>query len=336
LNLILSGRADKNNNSRTFFSPRVAVLSDWGGAGVYKLVLQKAQRMNDLGELLIAKMNNVKTNPEELKGVQLGWESPKGHFSTSDYGYFNEIDCWGSTDTRTSPASGRPNRWRRFGDPEVVGVSRGGVNHSYADLPFSWAGRQHRVHDHAEIRSVSGGGTLIVNGTGNNLNNWANHATKLFARYKAGDHWTFNGDLRIFWGFEGRKDALEMYKNAKPAPGTTLNAARYYGALGWLDYLGTGDAQWRVDFSAEYAFNENIALQVYIQNMVATRCTLRFRWRRQSLYRSASIRGRADDVGAKLEFACNERYGYSVSRRKAFPWGRLFFLSKTTGYQKPP
>jgi len=273
LNLILSGRADKNNNSRTFFSPRVAVLSDWGGAGVYKLVLQKAQRMNDLGELLIAKMNNVKTNPEELKGVQLGWESPKGHmFDVSIYGYFNEIDLLGFNQTTknitrigTAQIGGAELEIRKS-----VGGFTGGVNHSYADLAKFKLGPDVSIASmtYAEIRSVSGGGTLIVNGTGNNLNNWANHATKLFARYKAGDHWTFNGDLRIFWGFEGRKDALEMYKNAKPATGTTLNAARYYGALGWLDYLGTGDAQWRVDFSAEYAFNENIALQVYSQNLV--------------------------------------------------------------------
>jgi outer membrane receptor protein involved in Fe transport len=43
-------------------------------------------------------------------------------------------------------------------------------------------------------------------GYGHDLAYWSNHVTKLAIQRRLDDQWTFNGSLRIYWGYPGMKD----------------------------------------------------------------------------------------------------------------------------------
>ncbi len=273
LNVVLSGRADKHDYTDYLFSPRVAVLSDMGRAGVYKLIAQRAQRMNDSSELWIAHRAGVKPPPEELQGVEFIWNSPANKLlDVSLSSFCNKTQLLGFNQTKLSVT--------HLGDVTIAGVELEikrqtkkytvGASHSYADLVKFKLGTDVPIASisYADARTITGGGTMIVGGTGDNLNNWANHSTKVYFNYRViPGRITLHGDARVFWAFEGKKDALQMFQDGMDSV-SPADQVIIQNNLDFLRSQDVGGIDCRVDASAEFKVTEPLTVIVWGQNIV--------------------------------------------------------------------
>jgi hypothetical protein len=93
---------------------------------------------------------------------------------------------------------------------------RVGINHSFVKQ-LNW--------DLADGLAVSGisysdyyldaGSGVIITSNGNDLNNWSNHATKLYTTIDlVEDKVSLHANVRALWGFEGSKDGLDALARA--------------------------------------------------------------------------------------------------------------------------
>ena len=103
-----------------------------------------------------------------------------------------------------------------------------------------------------------------MKGVGNDLNNWPNHALKIFARIKILDELTFHTNARFIWEYQGAKDGLESLRQA--VQGEPEEAA-VEQALQKVDDVGAYDYQFRLDVSLSYLFRKGWDLQVFVQNL---------------------------------------------------------------------
>jgi len=105
---------------------------------------------------------------------------------------------------------------------------------------------------------VNAGSGVIITSKGNDLNNWPNHATKLFSNIQFFDgKLTLHGDLKTFWGFEGCRDGL----NALAEAGGT--AARIRDVKKHDAY----DMEITANLSLTYHISKAAELTFYVQNI---------------------------------------------------------------------
>ena len=67
-------------------------------------------------------------------------------------------------------------------------------------------------------------------GFGDDLTLWSNHVSKLAVQYKIDSQWTFDGSLRVYWGFPGMKDyADHLRADSATSPADPSFGAPYRG-----------------------------------------------------------------------------------------------------------
>ena len=254
LQLLLSGRVDKNNRSETLFSPRVALVSQITENNVFKLIAQQAQRMNTGEQLLYQRVVNEGVNaacsasltqtfkcplnamnqlvtlpttasPEVIKGVEASFTTlPRQNLNFTVSGFYNELNVIGfNTNLAASQNVGK----LKLGGAEFEAAYsskrfRVGFNHSYVKQ-ISWklgtnpdgsAVTQSGI-SYADFKQpTSDDKYIFINGYGNDLANWANQATKLFVHARFSTWLLLHADARIFWGEQGQKDALSALETA--------------------------------------------------------------------------------------------------------------------------
>lgn len=268
-NLMLSGRADKTTFSKTVYSPRIAASSDLGRAGFYRLILQESNRISSSAELLREHKNGQSSDPERLRGAELIWDSNrKSPLSLTSSIFHNRLSV-----LSYNAAAGKTTK---TGDLELVGVEveakhvaprlTVGANHSFVKQ-LNWhlapgvVGSGISYSDVA--RTVSG---TTQRDTGNDLNNWSNHATKIFANaHFLNKRLTIHTDARVFWDFEGAKDGLKMLENA--AQGTAQQTA-VNNSIQALRDRDAYDIQFRLNMSALYRFTPVWSATLFVINLL--------------------------------------------------------------------
>jgi outer membrane receptor protein involved in Fe transport len=112
--------------------------------------------------------------------------------------------------------------------------------------------------------------TTYILGTGNDLNNWSNQATKLYVNYKPIESITLHVDTRVFWGFQGADDgltALETAVNALPAR-DSVQKKRSMDAINDIRSKDAYQLDFRLNASAAWRFVPWASVTVFSQNLL--------------------------------------------------------------------
>ncbi|MGA1980698.1 MAG: TonB-dependent receptor [Sedimentisphaerales bacterium] len=205
----IGGRLDDHTFTDLMFSPRAAIIHMPTDKDTFKLMWSRSVRANYEEDMKFqADKGGGNSDPEKLDSLELRYE--RKHNKNLDLAasmflhYSLERIAW-SYDTYGAAVVGTQKEW----GVELEALyhtdrTRLGISHGYTKLiDFKLAD--------PTLQNVAISAKPY--GYGDDLANWSNHITKLTAQYKLNDKWTFDGSLRIYWGFPGMKDFDEYRKN---------------------------------------------------------------------------------------------------------------------------
>ena len=259
---LLSARLDKHSYTDYMFSPRAALIQELKEEHYLKFIAQRSVRMNTQEELYMNHERHEDNDPEKLDSLEAiysGRLTREVTFQASTFFNHNDVIAWDATQRRTAPV----------GTLDTAGVELEaayrrddltvGVNHAYTKQ-LDW--------DLDEDLSVSGisysdysqdaGSGVVITSNGNDLNNWPNHATKLFANLDLLDRrLTLHGDLRLFWGFEGSEDGLDALSQAG-GNAAQISEVRHHDAY---------EAQMSANFLIGYKLTKFATLSLFVHNI---------------------------------------------------------------------
>ncbi|MCD4695435.1 MAG: TonB-dependent receptor plug domain-containing protein [Bacteroidales bacterium] len=282
--LLLSARLDKDSYSKYLFSPRIAIVSKLNEKNILKLIGQRSQRMNTAEQLLIQHRAGNKSDPETLTGFELIYnrmQSDKLFFSISSFYNQLEVLSWDKSELSTTLT----------GDLSLYGIEleakyisdkvKAGINHSFVkQLKWKLAegvGRSgisfadFNVPVHATVNGYDV--EVVLSGVGNDLNNWSNHATKFFSRFKLCDKIILHTDAHVFWGFKGANDGLKVLENAAAGTDNEEDVLKAIESLRNKDALGI---DFRFNMSLTYKIKDKSSVTVYAMNLIGTGSNKRY------------------------------------------------------------
>ncbi|MFY0686632.1 MAG: TonB-dependent receptor plug domain-containing protein [Cyclobacteriaceae bacterium] len=232
LSALVSARLDKPTYGNLMFSPRVAFFGETASKDFFRLVLQRSMRMMPLrAHYLLGVNDRLKESRddsmyESINNIELGYSRVLGKSifikSVVFYSQENVIGFTGQDLQKLGLMSqgGMEVEWMYN-----TANTKIGFNHAYLiplgfDLneEFKDGTQKNNItfSDYYYLinppRSVV---PLELTSTGNNLNNWSNHSSRLFVSQdlienRLGMHL----NTRMFYGYEGSYDEMRMYENA--------------------------------------------------------------------------------------------------------------------------
>jgi len=241
--VLLSGRADKDDFSNWALSPRVAVISEINEQNILKLIWQRSVRINN-GEISYQQnLSNTISDPEVLTGYEAIYNyQPKPELAFQASGFYNDFEILGFNRSNSLTQNlGTLNMAGmelegKYSTPKLTfGFShsfakqvdftlssdtsvKGGI--SYADIRYKFiapgydsVGRN-KANTADSIYKKKGVDTIYMAGTGNDVLNWSNHSSKLYANWKVIEPVTLHLDARISWGIQGEQEAMNALLDA--------------------------------------------------------------------------------------------------------------------------
>lgn len=290
LGVLLSGRLDHHRDTGWLFSPRLALISTLNPKSSLKLSLQRSVRMTTAEQLRLSHERGTKGQPEKLNAVELAYDTllrDNLQLTVSTF-YYNlkVVGFAGTTATlpellnQTAPLGTQKHYGleleAKYSTPSV----QVGASHSFVKL-LDWKLARGinatgiSPSDYGVMVNDSSGVARLLRGTGNDLNNWSNHATKLYMRYRFRKNWALHLDSRVFWEFQGGKDQLKMVENA--AAGTPDEAAVAAAARD-LRSKHVWDADFRADLSLTRDWGEGSSVSLYVMNLLSNGASKRYEY----------------------------------------------------------
>lgn len=105
----------------------------------------------------------------------------------------------------------------------------------------------------------------MIPSTGNDLNNWSNHATKAFARYELMNNLlVLHADAWIFWRFKGALDGVEAVVSA--AQGTEYEEAANRASAA-IEDKGAHERDFSLNASATYRVTDMMSVSAFATNL---------------------------------------------------------------------
>ncbi len=297
LDFMISGRMDKNKDSKNMYSPRMAFIYSMENIGFLKLVAQESVRMSTGVQLYAEGYFGSEADPEKLKGLELIYNSVKiGNLSFNASLFYNELEVVGWASTGELNADGTTKgSTALLGDLTVYGTelevkyetekSVSGWNHAYIkQQDYEQAGGAPGFNQISMADfSINWDGGLNLSPTGNDLRSYPRHMTKLYSQYKINDQWSVFEALRISWDYEGDEDFIEMYENAAASStdSTVKNNVESSSAEARKDdLLGTN---FFFDMSIRYKFNENASVSLFGLNLIPIENNKRYQYANLSI-----------------------------------------------------
>lgn len=260
---ILSARLDKHSYTDYMFSPRAAWIYEFDKTEYLKFIAQRSVRMNNQEELYMSHKENEDNKPEKLDTLEMIYTNQiTDAFSiqTSLFHNRNEVIAWDWNQRRAAP----------LGTLKTIGVEfeadykkenfNIGLNHSFVkqldwDLAKGVSASGISYSDYYHLNSSQG---VEFTSKGNDLNNWANHATKLYGNVKLLDgKMTLHGNMRAYWDFLGLEDGLDVLERAG-------------GDAASIDHIRRKDAyklQVTANVSLTYHINSSADLTIFVHNI---------------------------------------------------------------------
>ena len=287
--VLLSGRADKNTYSTWMVSPRVALVSAITERNIVKAIWQRSMRMGTLEQMYLeSEINGGETDPEVLEGVEVIYTAlPTDAWTINLSAYRNDVETigWSTVNTKTELQ----------GDMVILGGEADvswhndawtvGFNHAISTLEsFDLADGQTKsgvtyndmdmtIPMFIRLAGKSRDDTVNVKmtGAGQSINNWAEQISKLNVRWKAAPTLTLQASSRVFWGFQGYQDQLDVLKGATSTKANDTVFTKYMkpkidSLVAFIEAEDPFATQMRVDLSAEWAMSEKVRVTAMVQN----------------------------------------------------------------------
>jgi outer membrane receptor protein involved in Fe transport len=271
INLLLSGRADKNSYSELLLSPRVALVSPLNDRNVIKLIWQNAKRMNTAEQLLISEQAKTHAAPEIVSNVELNYTTlVRSDLQLTFDGYYGQgqIVAWSAPLKATIPLG----YLRYWGAEAEVAYSKGplkvGANQSVVKQ-ISWKlgpGVTSSGISYASYNATLAPG-IVQTGYGNDLNNWPDYATKLFGNYAVLSWVTLHLDAQAFWGMQGAQDGLTALENTTASTPVGGQVQQAVEAIHEQNGYGV---DFNLDASVQAQLTESLSVTAYGANLAGT------------------------------------------------------------------
>ncbi len=265
--VLLSGRLDKHEFSDYLFSPRVALSSQIDEKNVAKLIWQRSLRMCTTEEAYKEDLNGRTADTETLTGYELIYSHlVTPGFIVSASVFYDRIKAIGWLGDHSGPV----------GDLDLYGVEPE-IRYQVKDLMVgaSHAFTKQLSWESANPQSAQGisYADYNVNGltsTGNDLNNWANNVTKVFATMGLPWRLTFHVDAQVFWKWEGYEDGQRMFEKKYAAQGGDTGWDATAEALDDNDFAGT-DVRLNASLAWKPRTRRDTVLTLFAQNITEAR-----------------------------------------------------------------
>jgi hypothetical protein len=230
----LGGRIDRNSLSPWLISPRFSTILHLNDTDSFKLLLSRSARIKFAEDLKWEyNLTNTIPNPDYLNSIELRFERQRHDsflFGTSIFYQdleFNKFLFEENTkfyrESEANEDSAIPNttsgHQKHWGiEVEVSKKSstlKYGLSHAYTKL-VDFSVNNVDFIENSNRTSYSTDKSAAAYGFGSDISNWSNHISKAFIVIRPTPKWSFNGALKIYWGYPGSKDYLDFQsdKNA--------------------------------------------------------------------------------------------------------------------------
>ncbi len=196
LTTFLGGRVDEHTYTQPMYSPRAAGVLTPTERDTLKAIWTQSVRMNFEAEMKKQHdATGTDSDPEKLDSWELRYERQQTkNLDLAVSGYLHRLNAisWDNSLQKSTVV----------GTQKDAGVELEAIYHTEKDrLAVS-----HGFTKLVEFDQKTGRTSHISSEPyGHDLTNWSNNNTKVDYRHKLDDHWTFNGSLRVYWGFPGLK-----------------------------------------------------------------------------------------------------------------------------------
>lgn len=228
----LGARLDDHEYTNKMFSPRASLVYTPTRKDALKLMWARSVRANYEEEMKAGGVSD--SSPEKLDSIEFRWERTHNEnldLAVSIFKHYNlELIGWSGT-TNSQIVVGTMKNWGiEFEATYHTERTRLMISHSYTKLSDF-------VIEDAALAGHYVQFTAHPYGYGDDLQMWANHLTKIVLRHKLNERWTFDGSLRIYWGYPGLRDYAQ------------------YSAAGYGGDRTPFDIQWERSFRGSYFLN---------------------------------------------------------------------------------
>lgn len=256
LSVMASARLDKDTYSDVLVSPRLALIGSINEHNVVKLIAQQSNRMNTAESMLVKDAMGIDPEHEKLSGIELIYTRMQGeHLMINANAFYNKLEVmtWngfakGTTLVGKLDIAGAEAEVVWNSDKLKVGLNHAftkQIDHGLIDeetqnfyqttafldkkgaLNLATASSAPVITKRGdttftEVIKTSYYLPIDLKGTGSDLSNWSNHATKIFASYSPIKNLTVFASARLFWTYEGMDNLADAY--SKMADNMVVNA----------------------------------------------------------------------------------------------------------------
>jgi outer membrane receptor protein involved in Fe transport len=272
-NVILSGRMDYHRDADYLFSPRVAIVSEVSENNFLKLTAEQSVRMGTGEQLLASHVNGQRNHPEKLNSIELSYDTlVTDNLRLTAGVFYDELSVvgWSNPQQRTVSLGEQQHGGLEIEAKYFTKTFDVGLNHSFVKL-LDWklasGATQSGVSfaDYGVTARDSANVAHLMSGSGNDLANWANNATKAWVNWRFWKGFTFHADARVFWGMDGAKDQLDMVQRAAAG---SVDQAMVNTAIQDLRDRDVWGIDFRTNVSITYDLKDWWSVSVFCQNLI--------------------------------------------------------------------
>lgn len=291
LQLLLSGRLDKNELSPWLVSPRTALIVPLGPRRALRAIWQRSMRMNTLEQMVVEDRQGRRSRPEVLSGWEAIYsDAPTRTLSLEASAWLNDVETigWNTTLRQTVlqgtmrvwggelSANWKSGRW----DVRASHAFTALLDWNLADALASSGISYSDLNDYQVVMTTPVNGTTrrdtvrLSEIPGGALNNWANQASKAVVRVRLSRRWSLQLGARALWDFQGYKDQLAVLRNVSAATEDDTLFERHVKPTidSLVDLVEAQDPfglDARLDLSLQWRPSPRLRLELWAQNLVA-------------------------------------------------------------------
>lgn len=303
--LLISGRADKNDYSDWYYSPRLAVISSPTQNDVIRAVWQRSVRLPNFIELYSMDYSDLSPpDPETLVNYELMVEHTFSNIAVNANLFYNTLDEVSWTERGADVV----------GTLELFGIESGLTYRGEKDtagLTYAWTHQidyDPEVTVPAALTNPDGDPMPVVGYAENRINNLPSHTLQLHWHHRWSDTLKTHINSRLAWG-QNQIDLLNMFKDAHTLYGTDASKKEMDAIYDALTSHGYGEPSLTLNASIAWKLPMKLdaVLTVYGMNLISwnhIRYGIQFYEDLSRQYpRQATFIKEPVSMGIKLEFS---------------------------------
>ncbi|MCK4752513.1 MAG: TonB-dependent receptor [Planctomycetes bacterium] len=264
----LGARFDRHTFTDWMFSPRAALVWTPNEKDTYKFMMNQSVRRNK-DEYLKAQFDDsgAKGSEETIQNWELRYErqqSDNWWVAGNLFYYDLELLSWDASQNKTT-STGEYDAWGA--ELEIS------YRTEKAYVMFSHGYTKLIDFDNATTGEENQTITAEAYGFGNDLLNWSNHISKLYARYELDPKWSIDGSMRVYWGFPGAEDYSDYNRDRIATALADGSSSAVTGVDPSYSLADDGyEEAWRasmfLNLGIEHRPSENLTIRLDAQNVL--------------------------------------------------------------------